>query len=53
VPGAQTYLPGINSSGLAVGYKNDTNGLAAFFYQDGVITPYNFPGAKYTVLYGK
>src|SRR5262249_37422976 len=28
VPGAQTYLPGINSSGLAVGYKNDTDGLA-------------------------
>ena len=52
VPGAQTYLPGINSSGLAVGYKQDSDGQAAFFYQDGVITPYNFPGAKFTVLDG-
>jgi hypothetical protein len=52
VPNPLTFLPGINSSGLAVGYGQDGYGQYGFFYQDGTITPYNIAGADYTALLG-
>jgi hypothetical protein len=40
----------INSSGLVTGYFIDGDEIHGFFDQDGVVTPYDVPGANLTII---
>jgi hypothetical protein len=51
-PSARTLVQEINSSGLVTGYFIDGDEIHGFFYQDGVVTPYDVPGANLTIIYG-
>ncbi len=49
---ADTFVQGINTSGLIVGYTQDPITFHGYFFQNGVVTPYDVPGSSFTVLYG-
>ena len=51
-PTARTLVQEINSSGLVTGFFIDADEIHGFFYQDGVVTPYDVPGANLTIIYG-
>jgi len=51
-PTARTLVQEINSSGLVTGHFIDGGEIHGFFYQDGVVTTYDVPGANLTIIYG-
>jgi len=51
-PTARTYLQSINIDGLLAGWSSDTNGEHGFFFQDGIVTPYDVPNSTATIIYG-
>ena len=51
-PTARNYVQAVNDAGVAAGYYVDTDGSHGFFFQDGVLTPYDMPGSTATIIYG-